>query len=416
MLTIDVAILGGGASGLAAAVALKQQNSSISVCVLEKNPRVGKKLLITGNGRCNIGNLHFEEKENYYGSCTQFLSDVFSHTKDTVSFFQEMGLHCRADAAGRLYPYSNQASSVLDALRLTAEQLGVILHCDFHIESIQRNGSRFILQSENIQVSSSAVIISCGGKACPKTGSDGDFLPFLMQLGHTVTTLTPGLVPLYTESSQVKSLKGVRVHAAVSAWGKNGKRIAGDKGEVQFTDRGLSGICVMNLSAWNIAKIQYVSCNLLPEKTNEQVAALLWELYALRATWRLEDWLTGLLPKKLSHALLHASGVEKSFEAPVYQLTTPEIEQVCKQIQDWRFPIVSRGTWQEAQVTIGGVPSHEIDNTLMSRLVKGLYFTGEVLDVHGGCGGYNLEWAWHSGQYVAKHIAAYVKKEACYND
>lgn len=411
MILTDVTIIGGGASGLAAAIAIKQLDANLSVCIIEKNNRVGKKILATGNGRCNLGNINFKQMNRYHGSCTKYVPQVFNHSSDTIDFFRKLGLCCRCDNSGRIYPNSNQSSSVLDALRLTIEQLGVKVYCNTIVNEFSRTNIGFLIQTNTFDVQSRAVIVACGGKASPKTGSNGDFIFFLKKMGHSLTNMKPALVPFLTKQELIRSLKGIRVHVSVSALDEKKMVIAKEVGEMQFTDRTISGICVMNLSANTEPTIKWISCNFLPEYTHEQTINLLWELYALRAQWRLDDWLTGLFPKKLAMFLIRTSEISLPFDSFVYQLTPSALERVSVMLQNCCFPVISRGSWQEAQVTMGGVSADEIENTLQSRILKGLFFSGEILDLHGDCGGYNLEWAWHSGQYAAKNAVIYVQKE-----
>lgn len=407
----NLLISGGGASGLAAAVAAKRIFPDLKVCILEKNARIGKKILVTGNGRCNLGNYH-AELDAYHGSFTKILPNISKNTLDAETFFQSMGLICRREADGRLYPHSNQATSVLDALRLTVDQLQVEILCDCAVKSIQKEKEEFVVETSHGTVISDCVIVTTGGYAAPKTGSDGSVFQILHSFGHCTTEIKPALVAFYTEPNLVRSLKGVRVSAAVSAWSSRGKRLCEEIGEVQFTEHSISGICVMNLSAKCVENDPaYLSLNLLSTYTAEQVTALLWDIYAVRTEWKIEDWLTGLFSKKIGLQLLHTAHIAASFQAPVYTITPTEIERIAVLCQDWRFPVISRGGWQEAQVTAGGIPLEEVDETLQSKLVAGLFFAGEILDLHGNCGGYNLNWAWQSGQFAAKSAIQYLQDQ-----
>lgn len=400
---IDVLICGGGASGLAAAIAIKQSDPNLRVCITEKNARVGKKILITGNGRCNIGNAQ-EELAAYHGTVIRYLPEIWEATLDTESFFLKMGLYCHHEKDGRLYPSSNQAASVLDALRFMADHLGVETRCTCAITNLEKKNGFFYAETANDTIlEARAVILAVGGFAAPKTGSDGSSFVWLQRLGHHAVNLKPALVTLRTNTEFVRALKGIRVHALVTAYDGNHKKLAEESGEVQFTERGLSGICVMNLSGKCCSPDPaYLSLQLLPGKKAEQIVSMLWDLYAARAEWRLEDFLTGLFPKKIGIQLLQRSNIHLSLQDPVYRLTQSEIEQIASICQNWCFPVLGRGGWNDAQVTAGGIPVDEIDSTLQSKKIPGLFFAGEMLDLCGDCGGYNLNWAWRSGQYVAK--------------
>ncbi len=408
MKTIDILILGGGASGLAAAVAVKKSAPNLHVVILEHNARVGKKLLATGNGRCNLGNCQ-SHNSAYYGTVTPILPEVFAETESAEAFFRSMGLFCRQDADGRLYPKSNQASAVLDTLRFTCELSGVNTICDCHVTAIKKCNDRITVETTCGTLSSRTVICASGGMAASKTGSDGSIFALLQTLGHKCTTLTPALVPFETNSKLTNPLKGTRITAVVSAYSSTGQCLCCERGEVQFNEHTISGICVMNLSA-KCAECNpaYLSLNLLPDYTTEKVTALLWELYAVRANWRIGDFLTGLFPQKVKLPLLHFAGIALPQDAMVYQLLPQQLEHLAICCQDWRFPITGRCDWQDAQVTAGGIPLTEIDERLQSRIVSGLFFAGEILDIHGICGGYNLDWAWHSGQYTAHSAIQYL--------
>lgn len=401
----DIMIIGGGASGLAAAIAAKRIAPNLQVCIVERNPRVGKKILATGNGRCNLGNTN-PSLTPYHGTLTRLLPEVFAATMDAEAFFQSMGLYCRHETDGRLYPHSNQAASVLDALRLTADQLQIEMFCNCAVLSLLKNAEQFVVETVCGKIKTKAVILAAGGMAAPKTGSDGMAFSWLEKLGHGTTTFQPALVAFGTDPELVRPLKGTRIAAKVSAWSGVGKLLGEESGEVQFTERSLSGICIMNLSAQCTAENPAVlSLNLLPEYSQEQVISLLWETYATRTEWTLGNWLTGLFPKKVSVQLLRASHISLSLDAPVYRVTPQDLEQLAVQCQVWQFPVLSRGSWQEAQVTAGGIPLEEVDPMLQSKMTKGLYFAGEILDLHGDCGGYNLNWAWRSGQFAGQNAA-----------
>ncbi len=404
MKQVDILVIGGGASGLAAAIASKRTAPMSRVCICEKNVRVGKKLLLTGNGRCNLGNAD-QTNSAYHGSMAARLPEIMAHTLDAKTFFFEMGLYCRKDQAGRLYPKSNQATTVLDALRFTAMQIGVEIFCDCMVNRMIRQGSTFLIESSHEIFQTRSIIVATGGFASPKTGSDGSMFSVLEEMGHPLPTVKPALVPFHIQPQYLRGLKGIRIHGKVSACTEKGKFLAQDCGEIQFTEHCLSGICVMNLSAKDTHMPSYLSIDLLPSEETEQTLANLWEIYTIRSTWKLEDFLTGLFPKKVGISLLRHGGIMTPLDASVYQLTALELESLSKLFHDWRFPVISRGTWQEAQVTAGGIPADAVDASLQSKQVKGIFFSGEILDLHGECGGFNLEWAWRSGQYAGQCAA-----------
>lgn len=408
--TTDLLIIGGGASGLAAAVAARRFFPAVSVCVAEQNHRVGKKILATGNGRCNLGNDGSGTQNNpYSGTMCKYIPEIWKNTKDSVAFFREMGIIVRHEEDGRLYPSSNQAASVLDALRITAEQEDVFLHCDSRVTNITPKKSGFSVQIGDESWTAEALLFSTGGFAAPKTGSDGCAFPILSRLGCKMTQMQPALVPVETDPGLLRFLKGVRVSGMVKALSESETELAAEQGEIQFTPHALSGICVMNLTAKCAeSDLKWIEANLFPQDTGEQMEAILWELYAVRAQWKLEDWLTGLLPKKAGMQLLRSCGILLPFDAPVYRVNAEELKNLAYLCQHWRFPVWGRGTWNEAQVTAGGISVQSVKRDLQASFCPGIFFAGEILDVHGICGGFNLDWAWRSGQYAGKNAASWI--------
>lgn len=410
---IDILIIGGGASGLAAAITAKICAPSFSVLILERNRRVGRKLLITGNGRCNLGNRDLSERF-YHGSIKALLPQILKHTLRTEEFFGKLGLYCRAESAGRLYPYGNQASAILDALRLSAENLGIVMHCGSFVRSIiKREDELFEIGTNDRRTFvSKALLLATGGYAAPKTGSDGNIFPLLQIFGHRCVNIKPALVPFWVAPGALRGMKGVRVMGRVSAQSEKGRVLAQESGEVQCNETSLSGICVMNLSAQCVKEEPAsISLDLLPEQKEAQTLSLLWKLYAIRGDWALTDWLTGLFPKNLCLPLLYYSGIAANPESPVYNLTDEDLARVAHACHNWLFPVIKRGSWQDAQVTCGGIPFEEVTDKLESKLVPLLFFAGEILDIHGDCGGYNLEWAWHSGQYAGLQMVNALSKD-----
>ncbi|MGI5970269.1 MAG: aminoacetone oxidase family FAD-binding enzyme [Oscillospiraceae bacterium] len=367
----DIGIIGGGAAGLCAAIHAARLGAGVTI--LERLPRVGKKLLVTGSGRCNLGNLDPEPRLN--GSVSQAGNIVAGF--DTVGFFRSVGLYCRPDNEGRLYPMSNQASSVLDALRQECNRLGVREECSFCVSEIEVGCEEFILRSEGGKSASCRrLIIAAGGRAAPAYGTDGLGLRLAESLGHSSTYLLPSLCPLPSGHRFLKMLAGQRVRAAVTAL-KNSIPVAFSKGEVQFTKDSLSGICVFDLARFSP---DIISLDLLPEQSKD-VTSLLKILFDIRGLS--EDALGGLFPKRVSAALMRESG--------------GDVFKLARLIKDWRFSVTEPSSWDKAQVTAGGIPGSEVTENLESKLIHGLYFCGEVLDADGPCGGYNLRWAWASG-------------------
>lgn len=410
----DIAVIGGGASGLAAAIEAKQCGGcDCRVAVIEKNTRLGKKILATGNGRCNLGNINENHSEHYSGSCVDLVEHLFRIFAGSEAFFKSLGVICRSDS-GRLYPYSNHAASVLDALRFQLHELNIDTFTENSVLSIRRNKNFWEIKT-NINTFIAKIIIAApGGKAAPSMGTDGNFYKILRNIGHSYVPVSPALCPVYTEQSLLKNLKGIRVAGKVSLYNKKNKLINSNEGEVQFTEKSLSGICIFNLAAFINEDDMYIQIDLLPHLTESEINDLLWSLYAQRSSWKIEDMLSGVFQKKMCPALFNASRIFTSLNEPVYTLTPYDINQLGKTIKAWHFPIIQLAEWNQAQATSGGIPRNEIQSTLESSVCSNLYFAGEILDLVGECGGYNLAWAWCSGVCAARNAVNSLKEgEMC---
>lgn len=402
-----IAVIGGGASGLLAAIAAKiESGSHCRVVIFERNERVGRKILSTGNGRCNLGNTVIQ-KENYGGSMVEKAFSIFEQAPKTEAYFRQMGLICRQEEH-RLYPYSNHASAVLDVLRLQLETLQIDVICNCQITSIIPVKNQFRLQSDMHSYLAEKVIFSCGGYAAPTLGTDGSAFSMLKALHIHCNTCTPALCFLKTEPERVRALKGIRLFSQATLY-RNGKLLKTERGEVQFTEQALSGICIFNLSAYcnpeGNHSVYEVALDLLPDWSLERVQSLLWELYALRCEFPIEELLTGILQKRVCLQILKQCGIFQKHQRLVSSCSISELEQIAACLKEWRFSIIGKGDWKTAQVTCGGISAEEVRSTLESVKYKGLYFTGEALDLHGDCGGYNLNWAWASGWWAGTHAA-----------
>lgn len=397
----DIAVVGGGASGLAAALAAAEQaqaaGSPLKIAVLEKNPRVGKKLLMTGNGRCNLTNLH-AEPEQYYGDA-QAAAEILRHfsSERVIGLFRSHGLLCRALGEGRVYPYSLQASSVLNVLRYGLEAAGVETLCDFPVGRIENVPGGFALISGQKSVKAHKVIVAAGGMACPQSGSEGDGYALLRPFRHSVTHLSPALVQVRTDVKRARPLKGVRCMAKAALL-RNGEPLKTTRGEVQFTENALSGICIFELSRFvgeYDAKELEIALDLAPEYEAGALEPLLDAQASLCGRLPASCITEGILNKALGAEVVKAA--LNGASAPAGSLSKIDIRAVAQTVKQFRFPVQGTLSWKNAQVTAGGVPLAEVDAGLQSRFCRGLYLCGELLNVDGSCGGFNLQWAWASG-------------------
>ncbi len=399
MKDFDIAVVGGGASGLSAAIEAKRRCGRLKTAVLERLPKVGKKLLATGNGRCNFTNREIRA-DRFRGSCVRFfpLLEQF----DAEAFLRSLGVFGAADKSGRLYPVSGCASAVLDGLRLEARRLGVETICDFPVRKIQA-GKTFTLVSEQ-EISARAVILAGGGLSQKTLGSDGSALELARSLGIRTRQAFPALVPLRTKPEAVRGLQGVRAGANAALY-KNGACFRSETGEVQFGADTLSGVCIFNLSLWyDEGEKAEIRLDLLPEKSEEGLLKLLGELRSLRGGAALEDLLTGLLHKRIGLLLIRKE-TGRSPAKPAGELGDKELKQLAHGIKAMTFPILGTAGFEKSQVTRGGVCAEELSGSLEALRVPRLFLCGEMLDIAGECGGYNLSFAFASGAAAGRACA-----------
>lgn len=397
----DLIIIGGCASGLAAAINAKRLNPEAHICIAERLPRVGKKLLATGNGRCNLTNIHALEHD--YKNREFAIAALKKYPPESVMrFFASLGLLCRTDGEGRVYPRSNAAASVLDALRFEVERIGVDVLCDMPVTSVKEINGRF---SVNDSLTADRVIIACGGKSAPSQGSDGSGYALAKALGHSITPLSPALVPLVAANpAEVRPLKGLRA-ANVSLTLENGRNTAASKGEILFTDSGISGIAAMELASHITDKQKtFTHIDFVPELDLSALTEYIKNLRKIKGERTLDDLLSGILVKQLGVQICKASELYKS-EKAINTLTDGECAAIACKVKDYTVAVSGTRGFGDSQVTSGGINIGEIDPlTMQSRLVKGLYFAGEIIDVDGGCGGFNLQWAWASGLLAGEMV------------
>ena len=400
---MKTAIIGGGASGLVCAISLKRERPEDTVTVFERNPRVGKKILATGNGRCNLTNIRLtgEEYRNY--AFARYALSEFS-PQDNISFFNSLGLYTKTDSSGRVYPLSNKAESVLDCLRNAASAYGVHMVTDTLIERIERKGNGFSVGGKFFD----NAVIACGGKAAPSQGTDGKGYMLLKAMGHRIIPLYPSLVQLVTGSSAYpRQLKGIRCDVKMTFEG-DGKTVS-KTGELLFTDYGLSGIVSMEMSAhispflFSGKKKAELKIDFVPTMKSDELKEAMLKVTQNMPSLTAADMMSGFLPSALGRCILKESFV--SPETKLRDIGEKQIASIVKTMKYFSFLVTSVRDFSNAQVTGGGADVREFDMTTMeSKKVQGLYAIGEVLDVDGDCGGYNLNWAWSSARLCARSI------------
>lgn len=408
--TYDIIIIGGGPSGMVAAIQAAQ--SGVTVCLLERMSRVGKKLLATGNGRCNLSNTK-QSLNHYHSKDPSIIESVFSEVDhpNSLKFLESLGIIWEADPSGKIYPASKQAAAVLDLLRLTMDTLHINVLCDMDIRTIAKDKDIFTVSTKiNQTFTSRSVIFASGGKASPNLGSNGSGFKLAEQLGHTITETYPAQVQLCCDAPWLKSLKGLRHDCRVSLL-KNGQVLQDIEGEVLFTDYGLSGIPALQLSRYihpNKNQPLEIQLDLFPRIEESDLSDLLMKRFKSLPNFTIAQALLSLLHKRFIQVI--TKQLQWDSEQMVSNLLTNDINFLVSLLKKWTIPVTGTKSWSEAQVTAGGVDVSEIKHTnLESTQCPGLFFCGEILDVDGDCGGYNLQWAWSSGMLAGQSAAQFCK-------
>lgn len=405
MIHKDIIIIGGGASGMMCAIKAKENNPEKSVIILEKQNKIGRKLLSTGNGRCNLSNLDANNTEHYHGSFKNSLKTVFKECL-FLKTLEQFPIALESDSVGRYYPFSNHASSVLDILRFKLDEFNVEIICNQKVNSIKKQDKAFQVLTDNEKYSCSKLVVSTGSPASPKLGSDKSGIELLKNLGHKILPLSPALCPLEVLDSNItRSIKGVRQKGIVSLYDGD-ELIKTENGEIQFTENALSGICVFNLSSFvKDLKNPIVSLNLNYDKEN--YGQLLYVLKLNKEIFKKREichFLDGFYVNKLGIAVLKSAGI-KNLNRKVSSLSKEEIENICDTIYDWKFKVKLPSDYNKAQVCSGGVIGDEINpKTMESKLINGLYICGEAIDINGDCGGFNLNFAFTSGIIAGENV------------
>ena len=424
MIDTDVIVIGGGAAGLMAAIT--EARCGARTLIIEHMDCVGKKILSTGNGKCNYTNA-LQGISYYRGENPAFVLPIFEQFghEETVNFFQELGIYPKV-RKGYFYPTSEQASSVLDVLRMECDYQNVGIYTSCHIKFIQKAGNGYQISTDKGAFSTKKIIFAPGLLAAPKTGSDGSCFPHIERLGHHFIDIVPALVQLQGKQSFFKTLAGIRAEATIDLYmgshdfdAKNAnmkddmsgwEKICTETGELQLTDYGISGIPVFQISRFATRALHEkrdvcAKIDFLPALSDEQVTAMLDERFYMYAHGKnCSEALIGLFNKKLIEVLLKESRID--LHLPAEQIKPGQLARLLATIKRFHVDIVGSKSVDAAQVCAGGVATCEVDDkTLESKLAKGVYFAGEVLDIDGTCGGYNLQWAWSSGYVAGVHAA-----------
>lgn len=406
-----LAIIGGGATGMLAGITALETNPDIHVIIFDQKDILGKKILSTGNGRCNLTNEKMSPE--YFRSDThELISSVLKafDYPDTIHFFENLGLLLKS-RNGYIYPRCDQAAVVRSVLDNRLKELGADIRRETAVTAISRTKKGFRVETDSETFHADRVILATGGKASPKLGSDGSGYTLAKSLGHSIVPVVPALVQLKVKDFAFAKASGVRTDAKVTAI-VNGREAASDIGELQITNYGISGIPVFQISRY-ISRALYekqkaqVLVDFLPELKADSLRKLLNQKLrnlAKNPKAKPEDLLTGILHTKLIPEILRGAGIR--FSTKMNAMGEAEINRLCEAIKSCKFTITDTNGFENAQVCAGGVCLNEVDlETMQSHITEELYLAGELLDVDGICGGYNLQWAWATGYLAGKHAA-----------
>lgn len=414
----DLIIIGGGAAGMMAAISASRNNKNLKIAIIDRTFALGRKILVCGAGRCNITNKNLSNqiKDRYYGANERFLKSIFNQFgyKQIVEFFNDLGVELyleRKTDIGKLFPVTNQAKTITDMLydELDREEVEIFLNCE--CKSLRKSEEGFELEVENLKddngfdgqvLYTKDIVLAAGGKTYPALGSNGSGYSLAEGLGHQLVRPVPSALPIEAKNQLIHKLQGVKMEIEVTAV-IAGESIKTRTDDVMFTKYGLSGPAILNISREISIRFNRESkndveirLNFFPKRSWIEVRDMLEDRWERRPKQSLEKSLIGIFHTKIPGPLLEVIGIDG--EKKVKELTKEEIEILCKQLTGYVVEVSSTRGWNEAEFTAGGVNTKEIKpSTLESKIVPGLYFAGEIMDVDGDVGGFNLSWSWASG-------------------
>lgn len=416
----NVVIIGGGASGLLSAILIKKQCPNCKVTILERLERVGKKILATGNGRCNFSNINVSsDKYNNKTFVEQFIK-TFGY-QEVSNVFSELGLVSRVDSEGRAYPYSEVANSFLDVLRVNLKKYGIIEKTNFEVTRIVNIGSKdepqYVIENTRRQtVDADYIVIATGGKASPVLGSNGSGYALLKPWKVKVSNLEPGLVGIKVDTAKIRGLSGLRIKCRAMIYDKKAKEnVWTEDGEVLFKDDGISGIVVMQMasiiSRYEISRNHlhfYLALDLLPNYNEDELLKVLQQRQAVMKDLEVSEFFVGVFPKILALNILRNAKIDLS--GYISDLSINELIRIVNTVKLYDFEYKGMYGFDRAQVTVGGIETSEFKKgTLELTKAPHMYAAGEIINVDGECGGYNMHWAFASACQVAKEITERVK-------
>lgn len=408
---MKISVIGGGAAGLTAAIVCKRKSPFYEIEIFEKLDRAGKKILATGNGRCNLTNESVKVC-NYRTDNTGYVENIIKkyNTNEILEFFKGLGLLFYTGEKGRIYPRSLQAASVIDVLRLECERLGIKIMPGSKVESIKKTKNGFAVKANGKEYFCDKVVIAAGGESGENLGSDGDGIRLLSSMGHKIIKTFPSLVQIRTENGETKSLNGLKMNISARLYNKDNRLLFEDTGEMHFANYGLSGPLAFNMS-YSVSRALsrkekgiFASLDFMREFSFDETLSFLKERTKTMGDKPLEVFLTGVFPKMCS-LLLMKNSTDKKLNVKTSSLSENDILSLAKNIKEFKVLTTGVMPFKNSQATAGGGDLSEFNkNTLESEKIRGLYACGEVLDVVGDCGGYNLHFAWASGMCVGENL------------
>lgn len=404
-LTADLAVVGAGAAGLAAAIFTARQDPALRIVALDGAKKPGAKILVSGGGRCNVTNREVRV-EDFCGGSSHIIKRILNElpVAETIEFFREIGVDLHEEEFGKLFPDTNKAQTVLSALLAEARRLNVDLRCEYRVIAIEKTPDGFDISTDREQLRAERVVLATGGKSLPKTGSDGFGYSLAEKLGHTIVPTTPGLAPLLLDGTFHQPLSGIAhdVQLTILAEGRKPVRI---RGPMLWTHFGVSGPAALDASRhWHRAKIENrpvtIKANLLPDETLDSLEARLVRRAAVHPRQQIAGVVADLLPTRLAGAILDALKISQQIQMAHFSRT--DRRRLASALIEWPMPVTGSRGYAYAEVTAGGVSLTEIDaKTMQSRVCPGLYLVGEILDCEGRLGGFNFQWAWCTGRVAA---------------
>jgi predicted Rossmann fold flavoprotein len=392
-----IIIIGGGASGIMAAIVSARNGAKVTI--IERKPKIGRKILATGNGRCNLTNL-YANKSHFHSETENIYEEIINKfdINSTMKFFNDLGITTIEKDLGKVYPRSEQANSVVNALLYELNRLKVNVVCNSDVENIQLDKNIKVKTSDKIYYCNK-LIIATGGKSCPDLGSNGSGYKLAKMLGHTVIEPFPSLVQLKTDYQYLKQLQGTKIWGTVKILDDENNIYRKEKGEVLFTDYGVSGPPILQISRYGSKnllrnKSTYITIDLVSEYEN--IDTILINRFEKAPNKTIQESFVGFINNRLIIPIIKTANID--INKKVANITKEERISIGNTLKNLKMKVTGTNQWNQSQVTAGGVDTREIDsNTLESKICKNIYLCGEIIDIDGDCGGYNLQWAWSSG-------------------